>query len=95
MKSAVRLLLRLLPGLVVVLIIIEIIVTNELVHYGKSVQAIDRQIDTVAQENERIAQNVASASSLIAIEQKAKSLGFISASAPIVLGQEEFALQSR
>jgi hypothetical protein len=93
MKSCIRLFLNCLPIVVVLLILVEITITNELVHFGKSVQAIDIKIDTIQQENEQIAQRIASASSLVAIEQKATAMGFLPAASPLVLGPEEFAFR--
>lgn len=95
MKSFIVLFIKILPVAVVLLVIVEIIITNELVHYGKSVQTINNSIVLLQHANENLAQRVASASSLVAIEQKAISMGLVPPSFPIILGQEEFALRNQ
>lgn len=65
------------PGIVIILIVIEILWSNTLVVSGKQVSSVDLEIVSLRQENERIAQHVASASSLTTIAVRAKEMGFV------------------
>lgn len=68
-----------LPILAVLLIIAEVIATNQLAGLGETVTGIDMRIESLREENALLAQQVASVSSLIMIEQKAKEYGFTEA----------------
>ncbi len=65
------------PLLVVVLVVAQIVWSNTLVGSGKEVSAIDRDISELRQVNHQLAQQVASASSLITVAVRAKELGFV------------------
>jgi hypothetical protein len=69
-------LLRILPLTVGVLLGIEIVCINLHVTSGRTLFAIDSMIGSLEKENNLLEQRVASASSLIAIEVKAKEIGF-------------------
>ena len=75
MKSVVSSLFKLLPVFAVLLIIVEIIVTNQMAGSGKVVHSVDISIDALRQENELLAEEVASASSLMTIAARASVLG--------------------
>jgi len=65
------------PGLVILLIVAQLVWSNTLVVGGKEVRGIDLAIAELRQENERLAANVASASSLLTISVKSKDMGFV------------------
>lgn len=67
------------PLVASVLIVIEIILTNQLVGGGGKVRAIDVTIDDLRQENALLEQKVASESSLLAVSVRATELGFVKA----------------
>lgn len=60
-----------------ILIVIEIILTNQLVGGGQQVRSVDMTIDTLRQENALLEQQVASASSLLTVAVRAKEQGFV------------------
>ena len=65
-------------SLVVVLLAVgQLLVTNELASLGQSVGELDDRIEAAREVHELLGQEVASASSLLAIEEKAKELGFV------------------
>lgn len=70
-------LLRLLPVIAVFIVVAKILLTNQFVPSGKQVRALDIAIDTVRAQNEILEQQVASASSLVAVSQKASEIGFV------------------
>lgn len=74
-KSAVTVFLKSLPLLVVILVVFQVGVTNELAGMGQNVTDIESQVEAVTVQNELLRQQVASASSLLLIEQKAKEQG--------------------
>lgn len=59
------------------LIVIEIILTNQLVGSGQQVRSVDMTIDALRQENALLEQRVASASSLLTVAVRAKEQGFV------------------
>lgn len=72
-----RCIIRFSPLIASVLIVIEIIITNQLVGGGQEVRSVDVSIDELKQENAIIEQKVASASSLLTVSAKAIESGFI------------------
>lgn len=87
-----KIIVRVLPVAVILLIVFQIILTNEMVNYGRTVSQIDKRIDRLKNENEHMALQVASSSSLLYLEQKARELGFTDKPNLISLGQETVAL---
>ncbi len=75
-KSAVTFFLKSLPFFVVMLVVLQVVVTNELAGMGQNVTNIESQIEAVTTQNELLRQQVASSSSLLLIEEKAKEQGF-------------------
>lgn len=69
--------LRLLPAVVVALAVLQVAMINELAGLGRSVSILDAKIDSARASNELLVQKVASSSSLLAIEVKARENGFI------------------
>jgi len=60
-----------------ILIVIEIILTNQLVGGGREVRSVDMTIDALRQENALLSQRVASASSLMTVAVRAAEQGFV------------------
>lgn len=78
------------PGIVILLVVIEILWSNTLVVSGKQVSSVDLEIVSLRQVNEQLAQQVASSSSLTTIAVKAKEMGFVEPSAKqfVMIGNE-------
>lgn len=83
--------IRLLPILVILLLVVEILVTNELAGFGRKVSATDLAIDTLKEENQSLQEKVASFSSLLAIEEKSQLLGLRVQPSIITIGHEDIA----
>ena len=66
-----------LPGLVIILVIMEILWSNALVGSGKHVTSVDLEIMSLKEANEQLSQQIASASSLSTITVKATEMGFV------------------
>lgn len=67
--------IRIAPLFVMLLAIVEIVLSTQLAGSGVMVSLLDRRIDTLSAENELLAQEVASASSLLTITAKAEAMG--------------------
>lgn len=65
------------PLFVICLIIVELVWTNTLVRSGREVTVTDLSINSVRQQNEVLAQRVASASALTTIAAHAREAGFV------------------
>lgn len=65
------------PCMAFVLVVGQIVVTNELAGVGNDIRTLDAQIATLTDEHDLVSQEVASASSLISISQKAQAAGFV------------------
>jgi hypothetical protein len=76
MKRLIRLCIRLLPVIAILLLGVEIIVANELAGLGDDLGTVNAAVDQERAVNEQLATRVASSSSLIAIREKAATLGF-------------------
>lgn len=83
--------IHMLPFLVVILLVVEILVTNELAGFGKKVSVTDRSIDVVKEENQLLQEKVASLSSLLTIEEKSHSLGLITSPTVVTIGRQDVA----
>lgn len=89
MKRVLQTILRFTPLIAILLGVLQLVVSNELAAFGSKVRTIETQIDLVRSENERLAWQVASATSLMNVNEKAISLGFIdNISAPTVISTE-------
>ncbi len=75
MRSFLSFFLKSLPLVVFILVIVQVVVTNQLAGLGADVTDIETRIEATVAENEILRQQVASASSLLLIEQKAKEQG--------------------
>lgn len=89
--------LHLLPVLLIAVVLAEFMVTNYLAGKGALAGSIDRQIGVLQEENERLAQQVASASSLLNVSERARALGFIEPAQYMTIAPSPFtvALSSR
>ncbi|HCM37686.1 MAG: hypothetical protein UV61_C0002G0239 [Candidatus Gottesmanbacteria bacterium GW2011_GWB1_43_11] len=75
-------------SVVVVLLLIQVIVSNRLATSGHDITRIEQEIQTVNEENQLYAEKIASASALMAIADKAKQLGFVTPVNPIFLTRD-------
>ena len=69
--------LRISPLIAGLLVVVEIILTNQLVGGGRTVRDVDLIVDQLRDENALLEQQVASSSSLATIAVKARELGFM------------------
>lgn len=65
------------PCIAFVLVVGQIIVTNELAGVRKDIHWLDLEIAALTDEHDLLSQYVASASSLLSISQKAATAGFV------------------
>lgn len=88
--NVLRTLVKSIPGIVILLVVIEILWSNTLVVSGKQVSSVDLEIVSLRQANEQLGQQVASASSLTTIAVKATDMGFVEPSAKqfVMIGNE-------
>ncbi len=89
--SYIRLGLRMIPILVILLVVVELLVTNELAGFGKRLAETDRAIEVVKEENQLMSENIASLSSLLTISEKAREFGFTSTPVVVSMGAEDVA----
>lgn len=85
--------LRFLPIIAILLLVVEMFVTNELAGFGKKVAQTDHAIDALREENQLLSEKVASLSSLLTIEEKARVLGFVATPKTVTIGAEDVAFQ--
>lgn len=72
-----RTIVRVSPFIAGLLVIVEIVLTNQLAGGGRTVLAVDGSIDELREQNAILEQKVASASSLLTVAAKASDLGFV------------------
>jgi len=65
------------PIIAGILVVFEIISINRFVRSGKDVQTINNSIDALTQENALLEEHIASYSSIAAISDEAKGMGFV------------------
>ncbi len=82
-----------LPLIAALLIVLELIVSNELAGFGQKTLTIDSTLSTLRQENSDLQENIASASALAVVEEKARAIGFGTASNIITIGFPDVALR--
>ncbi len=82
---------RIIGLIVVLLLVVEILVTNELAGFGRKVGGANRAIDALKEENQLLQEKVASLSSLLTVEEKARALGFTTTPTVVSLGYEDVA----
>lgn len=76
MKYVIRTLLAVLPLLAGVLVVTQVVITNELASLGKELGKLDYNVSVADEVYEDLATQVASASALFALRQRAGALGF-------------------
>lgn len=81
----IRLISTLLPAAGLVLILLQLVVSNQLAGAGKNTLSLNKTIILLQSQNELLRQQVAAQTSLIAIEVKAKELGFATSLSTIAL----------
>lgn len=91
--SIVRSGIRFLPLVAVVLLVVEMLVTNELAGFGRKLAETNKAVDAIKEENQLLQEKVASLSSLITIEEKARTLGFIFSPTVVTIGGQDVAFQ--
>lgn len=64
------------PIIAGILLLIQVIVSNQLAALGKTLSALDQRISVANERHERLATEVASASSLLSIRVRAQQEGF-------------------
>lgn len=79
------------PIFVVLLVVVELLVTNELAGFGKRLAETDRAIEVVKEENQLMSEKIASLSSLLTISEKAREFGFTSTPVVVSMGTEDVA----
>lgn len=79
------------PILVILLVVVELLVTNELAGFGKRLAVTDRAIELVSEDNQLMSEKIASLSSLFTIDQKARELGFTTMPVVVSMGTEDVA----
>ena len=90
MMNVLRTLAKSIPGIVILLVVIEILWSNTFVASGKLVSSVDFEIVSLRQANEQLAQQVASASALTTIAVKAAEMGLVDPTAKqfVMIGSE-------
>lgn len=77
MKNILRIAEIILPITAVVLLIVQVVVSNELATLGKQMGQLDAQVRLESDIHESLAIEVASASSLLTLRARASAFGFI------------------
>lgn len=85
MKTVIRICLSFLPITAVILVVFQVYMTNRLVAAGKELRSVESAISQAREENERLVTEVASASSLLTLRQKAAEYGFVEPSRDKIL----------
>ncbi len=76
---------KLLIALIIGLLVIQVVVSNRLATSGLKIVQMETDIGRLNQENGDIRQEIASASALLTITEKAKALGFIKKAQPLFI----------
>ena len=79
-----------LPIMAIGLFVSQIIFTNNLAQDGSTLKEVTSKVDALAYENERLEQEIASASSLLVIHEKAATGGFIEAKNFLTIAQGKY-----
>ncbi len=77
MKVLARILNVILPVTAIVLVVFQVVVSNELATLGKRLSELDAEVRVVSDLNEELRTEVASASSLLTLRARAQLLGFV------------------
>lgn len=96
MKKFILKSLGIIPFAAIILVIFELIVSNELASYGGRILSLDTSIESMQQENDTLEAHIASSSALSVIQVKAFAQGFTQPTSVLSIGPVEVALhQSR
>jgi hypothetical protein len=79
-----------LPCIAIGLLVGQIVCTNNLAQDGSTLKTISEKADALSFENERLEQQIASASSLLEIQKKAVATGFVPATHFLTLAQGKY-----
>lgn len=74
--------------IVMMLLFLQVMVSNRLATVGTSIAKIEKDVQQLNEENIDLRQKIASNSSLLVIENKAKLLGFTTEVKPIYISRE-------
>lgn len=77
MKRSLRLIEFILPLTAIMLLVFQVILSNELSTHGKQVGELEKEVRLAKDEKEALTIEVASASSLLTLRDRAEVLGFI------------------
>ncbi|MFZ5845117.1 MAG: hypothetical protein ACOY0S_01470 [Patescibacteria group bacterium] len=89
-KKLLQIWIKILPLLAMMLIVVELVLTNSLATLGSRVATLDSQIVALEEENARFALEAASASAILTLEGKARTLGFVEPTPPLSLVVQDF-----
>lgn len=73
---------------VAVLLLIQVVVSNRLATAGVKINKIEEEIQDLALENTNLTEQIASASSLLTLREKATKLGYTRTIKPVYLAQD-------
>ena len=76
MNRVVKIIRKIVPGIALSLIVIELLVTNELAGLADDVRSMETSLYLLEEQNDYLAAEVASASALSTIATKAQDVGF-------------------
>lgn len=74
---------------IVVLMVLQVVVSNQLATKGLEIVEIQGKIADIEEENARLSQEIASASAFLRVQNEAYSLGFINKIKPVYLGKDK------
>lgn len=66
-----------LGGLVLLLLVVQVLVSNSIANFGTTISQTENKIAELTQENQLLEEKIASSSSLLAVSEKAKTHGFV------------------
>lgn len=87
-KTKKMLLPIILNGIVILLLLAQVIVSNRLATTGSNMNSLEEEIQTLAQQNKLLDEQIASNSALLTLKQRSVILGFTKTIKPIFLSQE-------
>lgn len=85
MKKIARIIGIVLPITAIILVVLQVVISNELATLGKRLGQLDAQVSRETDVNEALSTEVASASSLLMIRERAELLGFVEPTAKQIM----------
>lgn len=85
MKKIARVIGIVLPITAIILVVLQVVISNELAMLGKRLGQLDTQVSRETDLNEALSTEVASASSLLVLRERAQKLGFIEPTAKQIM----------